>query len=250
MIARHQQRVQGPTLIGRDLERAVDAVVASYARYYLESFRLPHLARHEVMAGLRADGFEHIEAAIDQGNGVIIALPHLGGWEWAGRWIAEQGLGITVVVEALDPPELFEWFASFRASLGMTVVPLGPEAGNAVLRALRANEVVCLLCDRDIAGGGIEARFFGEATRLPGGPATLALRTGAPILPTAIYFEGDGHLGLVRPPLAVERTGRLRDDVARITQSLTTEIETLIARAPEQWHLLQPNWPSDPGYRA
>jgi phosphatidylinositol dimannoside acyltransferase len=86
---------------------------------------------------------------------------------------------------------------------------------------------------------------------LPGGPATLALRTGAPILPTAVYFTGrrDGHLGLVRPPLPMARTGRLRDDVAHLTQALAYELEGLIRRAPEQWHLLQPNWPSDPGYR-
>ena len=114
---------------------------------------------------------------------------------------------MTVVVEPLEPPEVFEWFAGLRASLGMTVVPLGPAAGNAVLRALRNNEVVCLLSDRDLGGGGLEVAFFGEVTRLPAGPATLALRTGAPVLPTAVYFTGaDGHLGVVRPPLVVERT--------------------------------------------
>jgi KDO2-lipid IV(A) lauroyltransferase len=46
----------------------------------------------------------------------------------------------------------------------------------------------------------------------------------------------------------VERQGSLREDVARITQVLTTELENLIRQAPEQWHLFQPNWPSDPGY--
>ena len=66
---------------------------------------------------------------LDKGNGVILALPHLGGWEWAGRWVTDQGLKMTVVVEALDPPELFEWFADLRNELGMTVVPTGPKAG-------------------------------------------------------------------------------------------------------------------------
>ena len=97
----------------------------------------------------------------------------------------------------------------------MTVVALGPDAGRATLQALKRNEIVCLLSDRNIGGGGVEVEFFGERTALPGGPATLALRTGAPILPVAVYFTqpADGHLGLVRPPLPVERHGSFRDDV-------------------------------------
>ena len=87
--------------------------------------------------------------------------------------------------------------------------------------------------------------FFGERTTLPGGPATLALRTGAPVLPSATYFEGRRHHAVIRPPLDVTRTGRFRDDVARVTQALAHELEDLIRAAPEQWHLLQPNWPSD-----
>ena len=115
-----------------------------------------------------------------------------------------------------------------------------------MLRALRDNRIVCLLSDRDIEGDGVEVEFFGERTTLPGGPATLALRTGATLLPAAVYFRpGRDHLGVVRPPIEVERAGRLREDIARITQVLAHELEALIRAAPEQWHLLQPNWPSD-----
>jgi phosphatidylinositol dimannoside acyltransferase len=115
-----------------------------------------------------------------------------------------------------------------------------------VLRALRANRVVCLLCDRDIAGDGVEVEFFGERTTLPAGPATLALRTGAPLLPVAVYFRPHGgQRGWVQAPVPAERQGRLRDDVVRVTQALAGRFEQLIRKAPEQWHLLQPNWPSD-----
>src|SRR5690606_17487239 len=95
-----------------------------------------------------------------------------------------------VVVERLDPPELFEWFTGLRRALGMNVVGLGPGVGTEVLAALRRNEVVCLLCDRDLQRTGVPVEFFGETTTLPAGPATLGLRTGAPILPTAVYFTG------------------------------------------------------------
>jgi lauroyl/myristoyl acyltransferase len=91
----------------------------------------------------------------------------------------------------------------------------------------------------------VEVEFFGERTTLPAGPATLSLRTGAPILPTAIYHEGRRHRGVARPPVPTVRTGSLRDDVGRVTQLLARELEDLIRHAPEQWHLMQPNWPSD-----
>jgi KDO2-lipid IV(A) lauroyltransferase len=251
MIERHLRRVD-PTLRGLRLRRAVQEAFDSYARYWIESFRLPSLSKRAVAAVFKEDGYRYVLDALDAGNGAIIALPHLGGWEWAGRWIADRGHPITVIVERLDPPELFEWFVDLRSKLGMTVVPLGPEAGTAVIRALKANHVVCLLSDRDIQGGGPEVEFFGERTTLPGGAATIALRTGAPILPTGVYFTDrfDGHLGYVRPPIPVERQAkRLRDDVQRITQLIAGELEVLIRRAPSQWHLFQPNWPSDPGYR-
>ncbi len=192
------------------------------------------------------EGVGHVEQGLVTGKGVIMALPHLGGWDFGGAWFASAGYPATVVVEQLEPPELFEWFAAMRRDLGLTVVPHGPKAGTAVLGALKRNELVGLVCDRDLERTGVEVEFFGERTTLPAGPATLALRTGAVLLPTAVYFQGSGHHGIVRPPIAVERSGDgLRADVARITQVLAGELEALIRRAPEQWHLLQPNWPSD-----
>jgi KDO2-lipid IV(A) lauroyltransferase len=251
IIERHLLRVQ-PQLRGPELSRAVYAAFDSYARYYVETFRLPSLSRREIQDGIVVSGLEHFYGALEGGKGVILALPHLGGWEWAGRWVADQGIPITVVVETLEPPELFEWFASLRESLGMHVVPVGDGASTAVIKALKANTAVCLLSDRDITGGGISVEFFGEQTKLPAGPAALSLRTGAPLLPCAVYFttRRDGHRGLVRPPIATDRQGSLREDAARVTQALAHELEGLIRRAPTQWHLFQPNWPSDPGYDA
>jgi lauroyl/myristoyl acyltransferase len=250
IVERNLRRVVGPGLRGLDLWVLVQAAFDSYTRYWVESFRLPGLSRRQIDAGFSEIGYADVLAGLDAGRGVIVALPHLGGWEWAGRWLAERGHKLTVVVEAIEPPELFEWFADWRRSLGMEVVPLGPLAGPAVLKALKANQIVCLLCDRDLTGGGVSVEFFGERTTLPAGPATLALRTGAPLLPTAVYFTGsrDGHHARCGPPLTIERTGSLRADVATLTQALAGRLEELIRRAPEQWHLFQPNWPSDPGY--
>ncbi len=245
-VERNLRRVD-PTLRGAELDRLVRQTFESYARYYEESFRLPGTSPADLDAGFTYEGYEHMQAALDVGNGAIMALPHLGGWEWAGFWLSQvRDLPITVVVEQLEPPALFEWFAGLRRSFGFEVVALGPDAGSATARALKANHVLALLSDRDLPGTGPEVEFFGERTTLPGGPATLALRTGAPIVPTAIYFDGpENRHAVLLPPLDTSRQGKLRDDVQRVTQDLAAALEVLIRRAPEQWHLLQPNWPSD-----
>jgi lauroyl/myristoyl acyltransferase len=242
MCARHQRRVTGRTDAA-----AVDEVFQWYGRYWLEIFRLPADVRHgAVIPNFTIEGYEHVTDGLAAGKGVILALPHLGGWEWAAAWMAAQGHHMLAVVEPLQPPELLEWFARQREAIGLEIVAIGPDVSTAVLRALRDNRIVCLLSDRDLTGDGVEVEFFGERTTLPAGPATLALRTGAALLPVAVYFTaGRGHNGVVCPPLDTARVGRLREDIARITQALAHEFERLIRVAPEQWHLLQPNWPSD-----
>ena len=245
MVARHARRVRGHELSEGEERAAVRAAVASYARYWIESLRLPSLDPGLVDSRFTIEGLDHIESAREAGTGAVLARPHVGGWEVGGFWFTRNAFPMTVVVERVEPPELFEWFVGLRGRFGLTVIPLGKGAGTEVLKALHANQVVALLSDRDIGGGGVEVDFFGERTTLPGGPATLALRAGAPIMPTAVYFKGDGHHAVVRPPIPIERSGRLRDDIARLTQAIATELEGLIRAAPDQWHLFQPNWPSD-----
>lgn len=246
LVERNLKRAD-PTLSGLALRRAVNATFESYAAYWLEAFRLPTVSPAELDAGMTYEGYEHIEQSLHRGQGTMLILPHLGGWEWTGFWFTRVvGVPITAVVERLEPPELFEWFAEFRTSLGMHIIPTGPDAGREVIAGLKRNDLICLLSDRDIDGTGVEVEFFGERTTLPAGPATLALRTGADVVPGAMYQRpGGGHHGYVRPPLVVERQGKLREDVVRITQAIAYELEILIRRDPTQWHLMSPNWPSD-----
>lgn len=248
-VALHVRRVAGTPLDDEGLQRAVTRAFASYGRYWAESFRVPITGTDELSSHMTSHGIEHIEHAMKAGKGAILALPHLGGWDLGAAWLATIGFPATVVVEALEPRELFDWFASLREAMGMRVVPHGPGAAYRLAAALRSNELVGLVTDRDIGGTGVPVEFFGERTTLPGGPALLSLRTGAPLLPAACYSWPTGHHhSVVRPPLEAPAHGNLAERVAAMTQSLASELELLIRRAPEQWHLLQPNWPSDPGY--
>ena len=246
MIGRHMRRVYGPQAPATDVSRAVTAAFDSYALYWLEAFRLPTQSPASLDARMEHDGLEHLDEALAGGRGVILAAPHLGNWDMAGAWLATRYHHPAAVVEPVEPPELFEWFLGLRRAIGIEVVPLGDGVAGAMLRILGENRIVGLVCDRDLGGRGVEVEFFGEVTTLPGGPATLALRSGAPILPAAAYFlPGGRHRIVFRPPLDTARQGRVSDDVARITQALAGELETLVRAAPEQWHLMQPNWPSD-----
>jgi phosphatidylinositol dimannoside acyltransferase len=251
MVERHQRRLD-PGLSGAELQRRVREVFRSYGRYYGESFRLPTIGAEELDRGLTLEGFEHVEESLARGVGPLLVLPHLGSWEWCAYWLTRvRTVPVTAVVERVEPPALFDWFVEFRERIGMEIVPLGPDAGRSIVKAIKQAHVIALLCDRDIGGGGTEVTFFGETTTLPSGPAVLALRTGAPLIPTGVYDQGGGHHhAVVRPPIPADRRGSFRDDVARITQAMADELEGLIRRAPQQWHLLQPNWPSDrPGAR-
>jgi lauroyl/myristoyl acyltransferase len=233
-----------PDLVRRWSRRTFD----SYARYWCDGARLPY----ENEAGVRArwqllQGEEHLRAAKARGRGVVMALPHVGSWEWGGYWLGLEGMPMTAVVERLEPEELFEWFVAKRAAMGLTAVPLGEGSSSALLRALKHNGIAGLVSDRDMVGNGVEVEFFGEKTTLPAGAATLALRTGAPLLPVVVYSgPGNWHTGVVHAPLDTTRHGRMREDIVRVTQDLATTFEHDILARPEQWHLFQPNWPSDP----
>ncbi|HEV7958177.1 MAG TPA: phosphatidylinositol mannoside acyltransferase [Acidimicrobiales bacterium] len=218
----------------------------SYGQYWAEGAKLPAIKPARVYERfVVSEGIDHLYAAKGRGKGLIIALPHIGSWEWGGSYLNSLGMGMTAVAEELEPPELFEWFKSKRESIGIRVEPLNDKAGATLLSTLRGGGVVGLLCDRDIQGNGIEVEFFGERVTMPAGPATLALRTDATLVAAACYSgPRRDHFAAVTPPIDTARTGKLREDVKRVTQLVAHELEGLIRRAPEQWHVLEPRFAS------
>ena len=246
LVERNMHRTHEGQITNHELRQMTRQAFISYAKYWTDSAKMQSLTDYQIDAGFTVEGFEHIEDAWSEGPGPILALPHLGGWEWAGRWLTcRPKFEVTVVVEPQQPKELFEFMISYRESFGMNVIPLGPNAGKEVIKAIKNNHVVCLLCDRDIEGTGVKVTFFDEETSIPAGPAMLSIRTGSKIIPVAVYQRSESHHAIVRPPLNSERQGNLREDVTRISQDIASSFEELILLEPEQWHLMSPNWPSD-----
>ncbi len=224
------------------LARFVDRAFASYGQYWAEGAKLPALRQGVIDDRFAiSEGMEHLVAARESRQGLVVALPHVGSWEWGGSFLNSLGLGMTAIAEELEPPALFEWFKKKRESIGIRIEPLNEHAGTVMLEVLRGGGVVGLLCDRDLQGNGVEVDFFGERVTMPAGPATLALRSGATLLVAACYSgPGRDHHAVVTAPIDTTRYGKLRADVSRVTQLIAHELEGLIARAPEQWHVLQP----------
>jgi lauroyl/myristoyl acyltransferase len=174
-------RVLGDGASDELLELFTDRGFRSYGQYWAEGAKLPGLAQSTIdRRFVISEGLEHLVEAKAKGRGVIIALPHIGSWEWGGSFLNSIDLGMTAVAEELEPPELFAWFKAKRESIGIRVEPLNEHAGSVLLSTLRDGGVVGLLCDRDIQDNGIDVDFFGERVTMPAGPATLAIRTGPP----------------------------------------------------------------------
>lgn len=241
------RRVTGGRLAEPELDRLVNAAVRSYARYWMETFRLPSMSAQSILSRVTTIGWEHVQAGIDAGRGVILALPHSGNWEVAGIYLIDRGYPFATVAERLEPEILFDRFVSYRESLGMRILPLTGGArppAEVLTERLRAGEVICLLADRDLSRRGIEVRFFGEPTRMPAGPALLAATTGATLLPVHTTYRPDGWDQWVGPPIELG-DGRLRDRVRLGTQRLADVFAERIAAHPADWHMLQKLWLAD-----
>ena len=247
----------GPEQLRRNLARVVGvepadvpyslmrASLASYARYWREAFRLPSMNHKKL--GMHLDmvlqGQPHLEAALAAGRGAVLALPHSGNWDMAGVWLVYKHGPFTTVAERLKPESLYRRFIAYRESLGFEVLPLsgGERPPYEVLaERLRANRVVCLMAERDLTRTGVQVDFFGEATRMPAGPARLAIDTGAALLTVHCWFERSGWGFAIGPALDTSS-----GDVGVVTQALADRFALGIAEHPADWHMLQPQWLAD-----
>jgi lauroyl/myristoyl acyltransferase len=180
-----------PDLDDAALERLTRDAVRSYLRYWAESFRLPSWPTDDLVRRTRVVNEAALRDAHAQGRGVVVPLPHMANWDWAGAWACATGMPLTTVAERLEPERLFDEFVAYRASLGMEILPAGDATTFASLvDRLHGGQLVPLLADRDLSRSGVEVTLCGQPARMPRGPAELARRTGAPMIPATLHYEG------------------------------------------------------------
>lgn len=216
----------------------------SYARYWMEAFRLPSQSRQQLLDGFGLGQFDELKSAIAEGRGVVLALPHVGNWDAAAAYVVSNGWPMVTVAERLKPEGLYRQFMAYREKLGMEVLPLtgGRRAPiDGLADRLAEGWVVALLGDRDLSKSGVEVTFFGGRTRMPAGPAILAIRTGAPLFAVDLYFSAtrtEARLRRIVPPVE----GPLDVRVKQTTQLLADAYAAGIADHPQDWHMLQKLW--------
>ena len=243
VVAANLAPVLGRAPADREVRRAVRRSFLNYGVYWSDAGRVRASDPPRHPERFVIHGEETFLKAAAVGKGMILVLPHVGCWEAGAAWTASVGYPLTTVAEVLEPPELFAWFVEKRKQLELTVLPVAATTVSRLLAELSKGGVIALLADRDVVGDGVPVEFFGQRAKIPGGPALLALRSGAPIHPCAIYDDRGGrYTAEVLAPLETKRSGSLRADVAAVSQEIATAFEDLIRRAPEQWHVFQPLW--------
>ncbi|MBW3578334.1 MAG: phosphatidylinositol mannoside acyltransferase [Actinobacteria bacterium] len=223
----------------RELDRLVRDAYRSYARYWLDSFRVHTLDPDDVLARTEDVNTRILDEVRSDGRGAILATGHLGSWEIGAFFSTQRDWRLTVVAELLEPRRLFDRFVELRRALGLEVIPLvrGGDAVGRLEQVVRDGGTATLLADRDLTGTGPIVTFFGEPCRMPPGPAALARRTGRPVVPGACFTTPRGWRAVVHEPLDIAHLPVLDG-----TQQIAQALERLIGLAPEQWHVFVPNW--------
>ncbi|HEX7471970.1 MAG TPA: hypothetical protein VF323_02720 [Candidatus Limnocylindrales bacterium] len=224
----------------RSVRRLALRAYNHYARYLVEVMRLPSLSPEVIADLVEPEGLVDLERIWRESNGVILAIGHVGNNEACAAGVASRGWPISVVADDSSFPEMFELFRQLRESYGVAVIPW--RNLRKVYEVLRRKELLALLVDWGYRSDGIPVRFFDAWTTLPAGPASLAAKTGATILPVVIRRTEAGRFRVTfDSPILV--AGNAPAELQRATQAMADSLQRAIAAAPEQWYSFKPMWP-------
>jgi phosphatidylinositol dimannoside acyltransferase len=248
-VERNLARVTGQVPGSPGLDRLVIEAYRSYARYWLETFRLVRESREFFLERFQVFHEERLDEVLARGKGAVVVVSHLGNWDAGGAWVGASGRRLVTVAEVLKPRRMFDFFAAHRARLGMTIFPAEAGVTRKLIASVESGAIVAIVGDRDLKGKGPEVELFGEPATLPAGPAFVALRSGVPLMVAGIYgvMRPDGrrgweaHIGEI-----IELPGESAPDaIALLTQRIARQLEYFIAQRPEEWHVFQPLWTAD-----
>jgi KDO2-lipid IV(A) lauroyltransferase len=193
------------------------------------------LSPEELRQRMSIDGLDHVDAALARGRGAIMAVPHMGSWDMAGSYAGALGYPISAVAERF-PGSLDDEVVRTRQRFGLNVIALGRSAVRGITQALQANTIVALLCDLE-QGPGVGVRFFGRRAVGPGGPAAIALKTGASLMPACQYATSPGHHHVHLDAPLTWAPGETKEG---LMQRVVNRFEDFIRERPDQWYAFRP----------
>lgn len=242
------QRRLIPTASRREIARNACLASITVAKNYYDLFRLPSMTNEQILAYFDGQDLEHLEAAYARGKGVIIVAPHMGSYSLVPSYVSCLGYRTVAVVERIRDARLHAYFVGLRAQHNLQILTTGQEDVRNILKALRQGAVVLMVSDRNVGTSSDDVMFFGERTLLPAGPALVARRTGAALLPAYSHrTDNRRSVGVALPEMHLpERTGNSDERRHADTQAVARQLERMILRAPDQWAVLQPVWPPRP----
>lgn len=227
-----------------DLEQDVRRVLRNFSALIVDFLRVSRLTPEEIGALCEIDGLEIVEAEHRRVGKVVLLTAHLGNWELGGVAFARRGLPLTVIALPHSTRPVTDFFSNHRRRMGIRVISTD-ERADRMLKTLLESEYIALVGDRDLTGTGKEVSFFGEPTRLPTGPAKLARRTGASLIPAFAVREPGGTYSLrFDRPIPLQRTSSPREDLRVNLERIGTVLESWIRRYPDQWFVFDPLWKS------
>lgn len=230
-----------PDITPLDLELLVMQGLESYMRYWCDTFRIHKWSPQKIEATVSTTNDHLLRDPMTEGLGVVIALPHSGNWDHAGAYFCQQGIPLVTVAEVLKPEKLFQKFLEYRTSMGFEVLALDSRAFATLIRRAKEKRLIALVADRDLSESGIPVTFFNRTTRMPAGPALLAIKTGIPLVVAHIFYTEKGiHINFteVKPWLSGDDDEKISRTVAAIAATFEEGIRT----HPQDWHMLQKIW--------
>jgi len=211
---------------------------------FRNSSSLAHLKEKFVL-----EGEENLKRALFQRKGVIGLCAHFGNFTLMGIGLTSRGYPYALIVRPADESRVEGYFQKWRDKLGYDSIPAFPRS-TAVRRSLGAlhhNKILALFADQNKAKGGVFVDFFGRPAGTVVGPAVMALKTGAPVVPIFNVRQGvNKHKVIIGPPVEFEISGNQDKDILSVTAKITKVIEEFVRRYHTHWWWFHNRWKAKP----
>jgi KDO2-lipid IV(A) lauroyltransferase len=226
--------------------RIARGVFVNLGRNLMELALYSRLTEQNMHQLVSMEGKEIVDRALAGGKGALVITGHIGNWELIPTYFLAIGYTGGVVARRIYYEKYERLLFRLRKSRGFRVF-YRDESPKEVLRTLRNNEVVGILADQDVRKlDGVFVDFFGIPAYTPTAPVLIAMKSGAPLLPSRIVREGRRHRILIDEPLPLRVTGDRQADLVYNTQLWSMSIERYIREHPDQWVWMHRRWRTRP----